>query len=502
MREAWNSGQNEAFRAALSGAPLEASLDILIQTAIREFGGEARCAFYIVTGDGMTLHHVVGMSDDYARHVDGFPIGTEFLACGRAIGTVVPVITPDVREEPRWRPWLWLADEHRYRACWSFPVETGGGKLIGTFAVYFDRPRTPAPDEFELAQSLAGSASIIIAQNRNLARLRDSEERFRHFGEASSDILWIRDADTLRWDYLSPAFEAIYGIAVADALQDGAIRNWAASIVAADRKPTLDAIRRLRAGEHVSFDFRITRPDGQVRWLRNNDFPIFDSNGKVIRIGGVGHDITAMKKADQRQQTLLAELQHRVRNTLGVIKSIARRTAESSRSVDEYAAHLDGRIEAFSRVQAIVTRNPGGGVSFRTLIEDEMLAHAMREGPQLHLRGPDLRLNPHAAESLSLAVHELATNAVKHGALSAPHGRIAAHWSVTDGRVEFDWMETGVANAAEAPRGDGFGMELLLRSLPYDLDAITDASFGPQGLKFTLSAPARLLLMQDVTAPA
>ena len=490
MREAWISGQNEAFKAAINGAPLKASLEILIQTAIRQLGGEARCAFYIVNDDGRTLHHLVGLSDDFARHVDGFPIGT-----------AAPVITPDVHQEPRWQPWLWLADEYRYRACWSFPVETEGGNLIGTLAVYFEQPRTPTPDELELAQSLAGTASIIIAQNRNLTRLRDGEERFRHFGEASPNILWIRDAETLRWDYLSPAFEGIYGIAVADALKDGSLRRWAASVVPEDRKQAFDAIRRLRAGEHVSFDFRITRPDGQVRWLRNNDFPIFDSGGKVARIGGVGHDITAVKKAEQHQQTLLAELQHRVRNTLAVIKSIARRTAESSRSVDEHAAHLDGRIEAFSRVQAIVTRNPRDGVPLRTLIEDEMLAHAIREGPQLQLHGPDLRLKPRAAESASLAVHELATNAVKHGALTAPAGRIAVRWSADGDEFRLAWKETGVDRNVEAPRSDGFGMELLLRSLPYDLDAQTEAEFGPDGLTFTLTAPARLLLIGDVTPP-
>jgi PAS domain S-box-containing protein len=388
------------------------------------------------------------------------------------------------------------------RASQSTPIIGRRNQTIGALNTHWSAPYRPSDEQLRLIDLLAWTAADFIERHRALAALQQTEERFRQFGEASSDVLWIRDADSLRWEYLSPAFEAVYGTPVADAMRGDTLRNWADIIVPEDREDALAAIRRVSAGEFVSFEYRVMRADGQLRWLRNSDFPIRDAAGDVVRIGGVGHDITAVKWAQQHQQTLLAELQHRVRNTLSVIKSIARRTAESSRSVDEYAAHLDGRIEAFSRVQAIVTRNPGDGVSFRTLVEDEMLAHAMREGPQLHIRGPDLRLNPRAAESMSLAVHELATNAVKHGALSAPHGRIAAHWSVTGGRFDFDWTETGVADAMEAPQGDGFGMELLLRSLPYDLDAITNASFEPQGLKFTLSAPAQLLLMQDVTAPA
>ena len=204
----------------------------------------------------------------------------------------------------------------------------------------------------------------------------------------------------------------------------------------------------------------------------------------------------ALRASERRMRMLLAELQHRVRNTLGIIKSIARRTAETSATVEDYAAHLDGRIEAFARVQSALTRDPGRGVDLAGLVEDELLAHATREGDRLRLRGPATLLKARAAESISLAVHELATNAVKHGALSIPDGRIDVSWVSQDDALLFCWKEYGVEQLPARLDGHGFGMVLLLRSLPYDIEAETDVAFEPGGLRFTLRAPASLLLAE------
>src|SRR3712207_5418388 len=121
---------------------------------------------------------------------------------------------------------------------------------------------------------------------------------------------------------------------------------------------------------------------------------------------------------------LLAELQHRVRNTLAVVRSIARRTGETSTTVEDYAMHLDGRLNAFARTQALVTRDPEAGVDLEYLVADELLAYHAKEADQVRISGPPIRLQPKAAETLGLAVHELATNAVKHGALRARQGRV------------------------------------------------------------------------------
>lgn len=210
---------------------------------------------------------------------------------------------------------------------------------------------------------------------------------------------------------------------------------------------------------------------------------------------------TALRESEARLRVLLTELQHRVRNTLSVVKSITNRTAESSSSVDEMAADLTGRLDAFARVQSAVTRNPDGGVALNDLVREELLAHGAHDGKQLTVEGPEIMLRPEAAESISLALHELATNAVKHGALGGNGGSIAVRWRLNGKpkahELDFEWIEDGVDGIDGTPSRRGFGMELLTRVLPYDLRAKTSVEFLDSGLRFQMSLPAEHLSGAD-----
>ena len=199
-----------------------------------------------------------------------------------------------------------------------------------------------------------------------------------------------------------------------------------------------------------------------------------------------------LAQSERRANALLAELQHRVRNTLAVARSIARRTAERSSNVEEMLSHSEGRLNAFSRIQSAVTRSPESGVELTAIIDDELLALAAREGDQLRIRGPAVCLKPRPAETISLAIHELATNAVKYGALSAASGCVNVSWrrepKGDHEQLTFIWQETGVPTLPE-PAGDGFGHEMLRRTLPYELGAETDIEFTADGLRFTMEMP-------------
>lgn len=325
--------------------------------------------------------------------------------------------------------------------------------------------------------------------------LRESEMRFREFGENSSDALWIVDIETMQLEYLSPAFERIWGESREAVMAD--VSRWAELVHPEDRALAAKAMPRLLAGHAFVAEYRIVRPDGGIRWIRDAGFPIMEG-GVVRRGGGIAQDITGLKHAEgalqereERQRLLLAELQHRVRNTLAVVRSIARRTADTSGSVEDLSAHLDGRLAAFSRVQAMVTRDVRAGVDLEGLIEGELIAHATREGMRLKIKGPEVILAPRAAETMSLAIHELATNAVKYGALSERDGRVSVTWARRQGeegdRLELDWRESGLAEPLAEPEREGFGMELLRRSMPYDLGAETRIEFRPEGVAFHLS---------------
>jgi PAS domain S-box-containing protein len=324
--------------------------------------------------------------------------------------------------------------------------------------------------------------------------LRESEARFRELAEASSDVLWIRDAETMQWEYLSPAFDDVYGIPREAAQSGNDLLQWANLILPEDRARALDCISRARAGERVSFEYRIICPkDGRLRWLRSNVFPMRDRHGRVRRLGGIGRDITALKLALDHQQRLLAELQHRVRNTLAVIRSIVRRTAENSETFEDFAGHLDGRIAAFSRVQMAVTRDPLAGFDLAELISEELRACATREGEQFSLHGPSVRLGARAAERMALAIHELTTNALKHGAFSVERGHIDVRWLTEERNGEawlsLEWRESGMAGRPVEQRREGFGTILLRHTLPYDLRAEVTRTYEPGGFRCAIVFP-------------
>jgi two-component system, chemotaxis family, CheB/CheR fusion protein len=241
----------------------------------------------------------------------------------------------------------------------------------------------------------------------------------------------------------------------------------------------------------ASAERELTAPDSGTRYIVR----ILPYRGIDNFIAGVVItfiDVTAITRAEERQRLLLAELQHRVRNTLGVVRSISRRTAESSSSVEEYASHLDGRLNAFARTQALVTRDPEGGVDFEYLVVEELLAYNAREGEQVRVSGPRVRLQPKAAETFALAIHELATNALKYGALSRPTGRIEVTWrldeTVDPAELVFEWRERGGPRVGAPPR-KGFGTELLERTLAFELKGQTRMAFDDPGLQCSITIP-------------
>jgi two-component system CheB/CheR fusion protein len=202
-------------------------------------------------------------------------------------------------------------------------------------------------------------------------------------------------------------------------------------------------------------------------------------------------DVTAIMRAEERQRLLLTELQHRVRNTLGVVRSIVRRSAENSSTVEDYAAHLDGRLNAFARTQSLVVRDPESGVDLEYLVVEELHAYNAREGERVDVSGPTVRLQPKAAETIALAIHELATNAIKYGALSEPSGRIEIVWRIESAdpvELVFEWRENGGPSVAP-PQRKGFGTELLERTLAFELNGRTTLTFSPSGVHCRIVVP-------------
>jgi len=201
------------------------------------------------------------------------------------------------------------------------------------------------------------------------------------------------------------------------------------------------------------------------------------------------------QRAEQRQATLVSELQHRVRNTLALVRSVATKTIASSDNVADLSARLLGRIDALSRTQALLTRAPGSGIDLQQLLQLELFSQS--EEQQLRIEGPTIAVSPKTAEVLLLAMHELATNATKYGALSHPHGQIHVVWLTFDVNgqqwLRLLWQETcnsGVTNVPK-PTRTGFGTELITRRVPYELLGRTSICYPPSGLHCTIEFPLR-----------
>lgn len=371
--EAWLEALNEAFRAAIDGAPLEETLGVLARAAAERLPG-ARCAFYVFDRDNRELRHVVGMTDAAAATAR-FQIGLESLAYGLAVETAQPVITPDVREEPRWKDWLWLAERNDYRACWSFPVEAATGYAVGSLEIHFAAPREATRPDRAFAEKVTRAAAVIIAGRRE-----------------------------------------------------------------AERRARVEA---------------------------------------------------ALRANEARQAVLLAELQHRVRNILGVVRGVVRRTADGAEDVESLEMHLDGRLAALARTQVMLTRAADAHVDLEMLVRDELLAQAL-DCARVTVEGPPTALGQKAAEVLTLAVHELATNAVKYGAVEAGGG-IQVLWDVAQDnagrRLVLRWSETGATLDPSQPRRSGFGTELIERRIPYELKGRGALTFRPDGVDCEIEFP-------------
>jgi PAS domain S-box-containing protein len=286
----------------------------------------------------------------------------------------------------------------------------------------------------------------VTGRRRAEERLRDSEERFRQFAEASSDLIWIRDADTLQFEYVSPAFEAIYGTSREAILSSDTLQRWADLIHPEDREKALSGISRIRAGERLYLSFRIVRPsDGETRWIENTDFPLSDEQGHVQRIAGFAKDVTDARKSAARLEVLVAELQHRSRNLLGVISSIAIKTLGE----EGPAADFQARLRALSRAQGLLSQFGSDTAEVGALIRMELEAHTEIRPPKVVVSGPKVHLTAQQVQNFSLAVHELTTNAVKYGALRQGVGQLSVSWTVGrdekgQRRLLLDWTESGV----------------------------------------------------------
>ena len=409
----------------------------------------------------------------------------DHIAC---LGYALPVIGPDGA----------ITHEDRYWSCSHTPLHDAEGKIVLILQHTTDitelerlrRARSTGGSASELDMILGGGvmtrARAVQEDNR---RLESERNRLVEMFMSAPGFVAILSGPDHVFQMQNEAYAHIVGRtdvigkSIRDALPDLAGQGYFELL------DSVFATGEPYEGKGAKVTFR---PDGSDQdTTRHVDFiyqPIRDAAGKVVGIFVQGHDVTDTVLAAQRQKLMIDELNHRVKNTLATIQSIAMQTARSHEDPKTFAESFQARLMSLSHTHDLLTRSHWEGADLRAVLEHETAAH----GPtRIMLNGPSLALGPAAALSLGMIFHELATNAAKYGALSIPEGRVFVDWTIANQKnrvLTLVWRETG-GPPVTPPTRRGFGSRLIERNVRHDLAGEAKLSYASDGFIAELSVP-------------
>ncbi|WP_262029945.1 sensor histidine kinase [Microvirga sp. Mcv34] len=332
-------------------------------------------------------------------------------------------------------------------------------------------------------------ASDLTETKLSQAALADSEARLRLAIDAGRMAVWEVETATDKVS-ASPELNRLLGFPPSIALSTDDVR----SRYYPGEQERLRAVARdalSRGDRHVETELRIVWPDGSLHWLLLRAELQDVKNGLPARTLGVALDVTEMKKAEEHQRLLINELNHRVKNTLATVQSIASQSLRNAGTAIEARDAVEGRLFALSRAHDVLTRENWDGANLCEVVRGAIAPFHSDGHSRFDLHGPEMRLPPRIALAIAMAIQELGTNALKYGALSNETGRIGIDWSMTKPAgghgLELVWTETGGPPVVE-PSRRGFGTRLIERSLAQELHGDVVIAFAPTGVVCTIHA--------------
>lgn len=390
---------------------------------------------------------------------------------------------------------------------WGATILLMAGLAVG-LAFLFGRALTrPLAATTAAAAALGRGQGFTIADSgiREVNAVGEALRRARHDLEQGSAAL-RRSEEQLR----TAAEAAQFGAHEYDVVHDSALRSpQFLKILGADEGDTTatfeagldfvhpddrDSTRQRKqqiltgAGGQYQLEYRIRRRDGQVRWVMDRGQVIRDGDGKPLRVIGVVLDITETKEAELRQYLLFDELNHRVKNTLAIVQALAQQTLRTRPDPRQFAEAFSDRLASLARAHSLLTNESWRGAALRDIVTTALEAF-VDEGRPVEIGGDAVMIPPTATITLSLMLHELATNAAKYGALSVAEGRVSIRWSAVGSpsttAVDLHWQEDN-GPPVSSPRDRGFGSRLLAGSAR-QLGAAFEVDYAPQGLRCRLS---------------
>ena len=365
------------------------------------------------------------------------------------------------------------------------PVFAEDGHLLYYFASQYD----VTLERERLVRLQHDRDALEIEVGRRIEELRASEQRLQFALEAGRLGSWSINLDTQRLT-ASDECKKICGRAPSDPLSLDDLR---ASIHPDDRQIQTDAIERAVAeGSLLDVEYRLYTPAGELRWVQIRGQASYRADGTPLMIVGTTQDVSERRRADEHRSLLAKELGHRVKNTLASLQAIVVQTLRRATSVEDAGRTIEARIQAMSAAHDLLVSEQFESASLRSLLDRTLAPFGVDDPGRFRLVGQDLHLPPHLVVAFALALHELATNATKYGALSTADGVVEVVWSMDHGphsdSLHLTWRESGGPSVVK-PARTSFGTQLIQRVLAREINGSAAIDYHPAGIVFQAVVP-------------
>ena len=346
----------------------------------------------------------------------------------------------------------------------------------------------------------ADQASLVQMLLSDNARRRAAEEKLATAQEWIQLAQEVGCAAAYTFDFgknelsWSASTYALYGW---PATRTASVDNWLAAIHPEDRPAVQEvADAALSHGKPVQHEFRIVRADGEIRWIQDRGRVLVNEQGQATRLVGLNIDITDLKVAEQRLNFIVGEVGHRFKNLLTVVQAMIEQTARDPEDdAKTLREKLVGRIAALARSKELLLQHQLEEVPLLELVEAQLFSVTGRRPDVIIVDGPPVDLLPSSAQPLGMVLHELATNACKHGALKERPGQLKVLWQTAGETFELRWKEAWEGREAETSPNAGFGSRVTKQMIERAVGGRTQASLSPNGFSWVLEAPVGKVLV-------
>ena len=407
-------------------------------------------------------------------------------ACGRALRTGERIIIEDVDADEGFAPYRAAAHAAGYRAVQSTPLIGRHGKRLGMLSTHFRNVHRPTEHDLQLLDLYARQAADFIEHLWSDEALRQSEERYKGVYNNAATGIYIADLSG-RYRYCNPAYASVHGYT------ENELRKLSMKDVVypEDWPAHAPQVQQLISGKIPSFEIvnRCVTKRGELLWTHKHVSMLRDAAGRPESIIALVTNVTERKKNEECIALLMREVNHRSKNLLMLVQAIARQTSAPK----DFLHRFDERLRALAAGDNLLVKNEWKGINVEDLAKSQLAHMIDPTGARIRLSGPPILVSASAAQTIGMALHELATNAGKYGALSNDTGRVELSWDKSDGSPSgdlftLDWRESGGPPVTQ-PSHSGFGTSVICSMVEYNLDANVDLKFLPSGLEWSIRCP-------------